>query len=93
VIERAVLLGAGPVLGVDDIIMGRSVPVAADAGKKLFSLPAKGFKFDELEKDIVTQALERTAWNQTRAGELLGMTRDQIHYRMEKFGLLKNERA
>jgi DNA-binding NtrC family response regulator len=93
VIERAVLLGSGPVLGADDIIMGRAVPVAAEAGKKLFSLPAKGFKFDELEKDIVTQALERTAWNQTRAGELLGMTRDQIHYRMEKFGLLKNERA
>jgi DNA-binding NtrC family response regulator len=93
VIERAVLLGSGPVLGVEDVIMGRSTPVAAEAGKKLFSLPAKGFKFDELEKDIVLQALERTAWNQTRAGELLGMTRDQIHYRMEKFGLLKNERA
>jgi DNA-binding NtrC family response regulator len=93
VIERAVLLGAGPVLGADDVIMGRSAPVAAEAGKKLFSLPAKGFKFDELEKDIVLQALERTAWNQTRAGELLGMTRDQIHYRMEKFGLLKSERA
>jgi len=93
VIERAVLLGSGPVLGADDVILGRSAPATPEAGKKLFSLPAKGFKFDELEKDIVLQALERTAWNQTRAGELLGMTRDQIHYRMEKFGLLKNERA
>ena len=91
VIERAVLLGAGPVLGADDVIMGRAVAAAQDAGKKLFSLPAKGFKFDDLEKDIVLQALERTGWNQTRAGELLGMTRDQIHYRMEKFGLLKKE--
>ena len=35
------------------------------------------------------QALERTGRNQTKAGELLGMTRDQIHYRMEKFGLGK----
>ncbi|HLY74819.1 MAG TPA: sigma-54 dependent transcriptional regulator [Planctomycetota bacterium] len=93
VIERAVLLGSGPVISVDDLTLGRTAAAVPEKDKKLFSLPAKGFKFDELEKDIVLQALERTAWNQTRAGELLGMTRDQIHYRMEKFGLLKNERA
>jgi DNA-binding NtrC family response regulator len=93
VIERAVLLGSGPVVAAEDLSMGRSAAAAPEKDKKLFSLPAKGFKFDDLEKDIVLQALERTAWNQTRAGELLGMTRDQIHYRMEKFGLLKSERA
>jgi len=93
VIERAVLLGSGPVVAADDLTMGRTTAAAPEKDKKLFSLPAKGCKFDELEKDIVLQALERTGWNQTRAGELLGMTRDQIHYRMEKFGLLKNERV
>ena len=93
VIERAVLLGAGPVISAEDLTLGRTSAAAPEKDKKLFSLPAKGFKFDELEKDIVLQALERTAWNQTKAGEMLGMTRDQIHYRMEKFGLLKNERA
>jgi two-component system, NtrC family, response regulator AtoC len=93
VIERAVLLGSGPVVSAEDLTMGRTGASAPEKGQKLFSLPAKGFKFDELEKDIVLQALERTGWNQTRAGELLGMTRDQIHYRMEKFGLLKNERV
>ena len=93
VIERAVLLGSGPVVAADDLTLGRTSVATPERDKKLFSLPAKGFKFDDLEKDIVLQALERTGWNQTRAGELLGMTRDQIHYRMEKFGLLKNERA
>jgi DNA-binding NtrC family response regulator len=93
VIERAVLLGSGPVVAAEDLTMGRTTAAAPEKDKKMFSLPAKGFKFDDLEKDIVLQALERTAWNQTRAGELLGMTRDQIHYRMEKFGLLKSERS
>jgi len=93
VIERAVLLGSGPVVAAEDLTMGRTTGAAPEKDKKLFSLPAKGFKFDDLEKDIVLQALERTGWNQTRAGELLGMTRDQIHYRMEKFGLLKSERS
>jgi len=35
----------------------------------------------------VTQALERTGWNQSRAATLLGINRDQIRYRVEKFGL------
>ena len=34
-------------------------------------------------------ALERTQGNQTRAAALLGLHRDQIRYRMEKYGLLK----
>ncbi len=88
VIERAVLLGAGPVLSADDITLGRSAP-PAEPGKRLLSLPVKGIKLEELERDLVVQALERTGGNQTKAGELLGMTRDQIHYRMEKFDLLK----
>jgi len=93
-IERAVLLGSGPVISAEDLTLGRGAAASApDKDKKLFSLPAKGVKFDELEKDIVLQALERTNGNQTKAGELLGMTRDQIHYRMEKFGLLKQDRA
>jgi DNA-binding protein Fis len=40
-----------------------------------------------LERDLVVQALERAGGNQTRAATLLGMNRDQIRYRIEKFGL------
>jgi DNA-binding protein Fis len=35
----------------------------------------------------VLQALERTGWNQTKAAALLGLNRDQIRYRVEKFKL------
>jgi transcriptional regulator with GAF, ATPase, and Fis domain len=31
--------------------------------------------------------LERSTWNQTRAAALLGLNRDQIRYRIEKFKL------
>jgi len=37
----------------------------------------------------VVQALRRTGGNQTRAAALLGLNRDQIRYRIEKFGLEK----
>ena len=85
-LERAVLLGTGRELTEEDLVVGRSRPAAAGAGR-LVTLRDEGLDFDELEKDLVRQALERSRGNQTRAGELLGMTRDQIHYRIEKFGL------
>jgi DNA-binding NtrC family response regulator len=52
-----------------------------------FGLPAGGLIFDELERDLVTQALARARGNRTQAARLLGMNRDQIRYRIEKFGL------
>jgi DNA-binding protein Fis len=50
-------------------------------------LPAAGVDFEQVEKELVKQALARTGGNQTRAATLLGMNRDQIRYRIEKFGL------
>ena len=52
-------------------------------------LPATGLDLEELERSLVVQALERTSWNQTRAAALLGLNRDQIRYRIEKFQLEK----
>jgi two-component system, NtrC family, response regulator AtoC len=52
-----------------------------------FPLPPHGLVFEDLERDLVRQALERTGGNQTHAARLLGMTRDQIRYRIRKFAL------
>ena len=41
----------------------------------------------QLERSLVVQALERSGWNQTKAATLLGLNRDQIRYRIEKFKL------
>ena len=42
-----------------------------------------------MERSLVAQALDRTGWNQTLAAALLGLNRNQIRYRIEKFGLAK----
>lgn len=49
-----------------------------------FRLPREGVVLDELEKSLVRQALERSGGNQTRAAELLGISRDQLRYRLKK---------
>ena len=53
-------------------------------------LPTGGVDLEQLERSLVAQALERTGWNQTRAAALLGLNRDQIRYRIEKFQLEKS---
>ena len=43
-----------------------------------------------MNEDVdATQALERSRWNQTKAASLLGLNRDQIRYRIDKFKLEK----
>jgi DNA-binding NtrC family response regulator len=54
---------------------------------KSFVLPAAGFVLDEIERDFICQALDRVAGNKTRAARLLGLSRDTLRYRLEKYGI------
>jgi DNA-binding NtrC family response regulator len=83
VIERAVLLSDGDRLDARDF----STMSTGLAGADRFELPPSGVDLDKLERSFVLQALRRCGGNQTRAGGLLGLNRDQIRYRIEKFGL------
>ncbi len=51
-----------------------------------FRLPPEGVNLEEVERQLLTQALERAGGNQTQAAQLLGINRDQVRYRIEKFG-------
>ncbi|MBI3273089.1 MAG: sigma 54-interacting transcriptional regulator [Planctomycetes bacterium] len=87
--ERAVLLGSDDVVTLEDLPQEVRKGVAPPERKgRLYVLPREGIVFDDVEKDLVLQALEFTDWNQTRSAELLGMSRDQIRYRIEKFALV-----
>ncbi len=88
VIERATLLEDG------DVITSRYLPAGlvrtashgggAAADRSGFQLPPEGISLEEVEMSFVRQALELSGGNQTRAAELLGITRDQLRYRMKK---------
>ncbi len=81
-IEQAVLLASENVLGVDDF-----PNLAGQSDDPDFRLPASGLNLRDLERRLVIQALERTQGNRTRAARLLGLNRDQMRYRVAKFGL------
>ncbi len=56
-------------------------------GESGFTLPRQGIVLDELEADIIRQALDRTAGNRSRAARLLGLTRDTLLYRLKKYSI------
>jgi DNA-binding NtrC family response regulator len=89
-VERAILLSDDPVLESADFLAGAGAAVRL--GEQV-ELPAAGIDLDQLERSLVVQALQRTGWNQTKAAALLGLNRDQIRYRIEKFNLERSTPA
>jgi transcriptional regulator with PAS, ATPase and Fis domain len=87
VIERMVVLGRA------DVIRSEDLPAQIRQAKSRVSainltLPDQGISLEELEKEILIQALEKHQWNQTRAARYLNISRKTLIYRMEKFGLV-----
>lgn len=91
IIERAMILESG-----EEYIVPEHLPIEFTSGettvanvKKVdISIPPGGLDIEELEKELIRQALEITKGNQTRASKLLNVTRDALRYRMQKFGFL-----
>lgn len=58
---------------------------AQESGR--FILPDSGISLEELERDLILQALQKTNNNRTLAAKLLGITYDTLRYQIKKFGL------
>ena len=56
-------------------------------GKVILQIPPDGIDLQKVEEELIRDALERNDWNQTRAAKFLGLTRNTLIYRMQKFGL------
>ena len=50
-------------------------------------IPDAGLSLEEVEKNLIIQALERAGQNKTQAAKLLGMSYDSLRYQVKKFGL------
>jgi DNA-binding NtrC family response regulator len=87
-IERAILLCEGDMITPDDLpseLQQESRGTSAGA----FKLPPEGISFEEVEKNLILQAMDQTDYNITKAAKLLGLTFRTLQYRLEKFGIKK----
>ncbi|NOY58045.1 MAG: sigma-54-dependent Fis family transcriptional regulator [Calditrichaeota bacterium] len=90
VIERAIILETSENIRAESLpgeIRNNNAPRAE--GKSLYDLviPETGIVLHEIEKSIIKQALEKTNFNQTRAAQLLGVSRDSLRYKKKKYHL------
>ena len=94
-LERAILLCDNDTITKQDLppemlAPRRSTTTAAGAIDEFFKLPPDGVNFEDVEKSLITQAMERTDHNITKSAKLLGLTFRTLQYRLEKFGIKKD---
>lgn len=86
-VERAVLMTIGDVLDAASLNLNAgSVGIGAGAMAPSSSEPAS-MNVDQVEEQLVRQALEQSAGNIQRAATLLGLSRPALYRRMEKYGI------
>lgn len=101
IVERGAILASGDVIDEGDLLLpGVSRPAGTAAGGApgpgSISTPAgptvasPGDRFptlEEVEREHIRRALERTGWNRAKAAELLGMSVRNLYRKIDEYGL------
>lgn len=90
-VERLLIMRGGDTITLNDlpdkIRNGGVVSDVAPRPANVVNLPDEGYSLEQLEREVVTCALERNLWNQTAAAKFLRIPRHTLIYRMEKYGI------
>jgi two-component system, NtrC family, response regulator AtoC len=86
VIERAILLTSGSLIGPSGLAVStpKVSPVPNSDGRDTLDMG-----LFEVERNTLIKALHKAKWNVSEASRLLGVSRDTLRYRMEKFEMQK----
>jgi Nif-specific regulatory protein len=82
-VERAVVLGAGPMIEEADVWLSTIDLESAAAARPSY----EPVPLDEIEKRHIIATLEHTAWNKSRAAEILGIERSTLDRKIKGYGL------
>ncbi len=90
--ERVVLFSDRDPVGIDELGIAPGTATGArlavaPSGEVQIDFPAGGLSLEAVERTLLVMALEKASGNVSAAARLLGITRDTLRYRMEKFGL------
>ncbi len=89
IVERAVLLGKGPVLGVHDLpnhintCISGDLPIATQTKLRQTLKEA----LEGPERQIILQCLRENDWNRNETADQLGVNRTTLYKKMKKLGL------
>jgi transcriptional regulator with GAF, ATPase, and Fis domain len=86
VIERAVALGDGPILDVDNIWLSSVDSDLMPATEDIY----QPLSLENMEKIHILRTLNHTDWNKSRASEILGIERSTLDRKIKGYGLQKD---
>ena len=89
-VERLAVIAESDAVDVRDLPENLTATTGS-AANVLIQLPDDGIDLEEIESEILRQALEKHGGNQTRAAQYLNITRSALIYRMQKYGLQQAE--
>ncbi|WP_194724462.1 sigma-54-dependent transcriptional regulator [Noviherbaspirillum malthae] len=85
--EQAALLTSNGIVQAQELGLWKA-PATSEAATAGECLASNGdLNMERMERDFLREALRKTNWNVTQASVLLGLSRDTLRYRMEKYGL------
>ena len=87
-VERLLILREGDTIEQGDLPEKVRTTHKTVASGSIVNLPAEGYSLEQLEREIVLEALERNDWNQTAASRFLRIPRHVLIYRMEKYEIV-----
>lgn len=87
VLERAAIISRSNEITADDLPREFQTSQPKSGGELVINIPDSGISLEDLEKELIIKALEKSKGNQTRAAQLLGITRSALLYRIQKHGL------
>lgn len=93
-IERAILLCENDTITMDDLppeMTNGARGSIAGSSNDLVKLPPEGVNFEDVERSLIMQAMDRTDNNITKSAKLLGLTFRTLQYRLEKFGIKRDD--
>jgi len=91
-VERAMILVDRDRIDVDQLPIRIAEPVGGSPGKRAsdnhqVKLPPEGAGLDEIEREVIQQALQYAKGNKTTASKLLKISRDTLRYKVKKHNL------
>ena len=92
VLEQAVIVARGSAIAPEDLRLSTTLRLQTTAAVIDSAGSTVAGAADELnvviaERELLVRALAQTEWNVTRAARLLGISRDALRYRIDKFNL------
>jgi two-component system NtrC family response regulator len=84
IIERAVVICRESVLSVEDLPFAEETIYPAERGRKESGM-LRG-SIEELERNLIMDAMEKAGDHQTKAAELLGISERMLRYKLKKYG-------